>query len=171
MMVKANPEWNVAVAVEQIPDNGLHLEIEAPASVLVALAKHADVRDVTYLSACFDLARQGAGVRVAGQVSAKVGQTCVVTLEPVENTVDEQIDLLFAPGAKVPAKAGEEPPEPLVDGKIDLGAIASEFFFLGIDPYPRKAGVEFVPPQAAERGEHPFAALETLKKRLGGGQS
>ncbi len=39
----------------------------------------------------------------------------------------------------------DEPPEPLVDGKIDLGAIATEFLLLGIDPYPRKAGAEFAP--------------------------
>ena len=65
----------------------------------------------------------------------------------------------------------EEPPEPLADGKVDLGALASEFLLLGIDPYPRKPGAEFAPPQAAEAGEHPFAGLEALKKRLGGGNS
>ena len=66
---------------------------------------------------------------------------------------------------------GEEPPEPLVDGKVDLGALATEFLILGIDPYPRKAGAQFAPPKVEDAGEHPFAALESLKKRrLGGGQ-
>ena len=65
----------------------------------------------------------------------------------------------------------EEPPEPLQDGKVDLGALANEFLLLGIDPYPRKPGAEFAPPAAAEAGEHPFAGLEALKKRLGGGNS
>lgn len=159
------------MAVEEIPDDGLRMEIEAPAPVRVALAELAGVRNVTHLSAIFDLTRQGAGVHVGGQVSARVGQTCVVTLEPIENTVEEPVDLLFAPTATAPAKAGAEPLEPLVDGRVNLGAIASEFFFLGIDPYPRKAGAEFAPSKPAEQGEHPFAALETLKKRLGGDQS
>ena len=65
----------------------------------------------------------------------------------------------------------EEPPEPLIGGTVDLGALATEFLLLGIDPYPRKAGAEFAPPKVEDGGEHPFAALAALKKRLGGGQS
>jgi hypothetical protein len=183
-MEKTGSPWSVSVAVEDIPDTGLHIEIEAPAAVRAELAKLAAVRDLPQLSAVFDLARQGAGVHVLGQVSAQVGQTCVVTLEPIESTLEEAIDVVFAPavagveglaGAEPDgrqAKAGEgEPPEPMLGGKVDLGALATEFLLLGIDPYPRKPGAEFAPPQVADSGEHPFAALETLKKRLGGGQS
>ena len=54
--------------------------------------------------------------------------------------------------------------EPLVDGLIDLGAIATEFLILGLDPYPRKVGAVFQPPQAATPDEGPFAALAALKK-------
>ena len=57
-----------------------------------------------------------------------------------------------------------KPPEPLVDGKVDLGALATEFLMLGIDPYPRKAGAEFAPPKVEDAGEHPFAALAALEK-------
>ncbi len=66
---------------------------------------------------------------------------------------------MFSPDA--PAEAGgaeadasqrrsycrrDEPPEPLVGGTVDLGAIATEFLILGIDPYPRKPGAEFDAP-------------------------
>ncbi len=37
------------------------------------------------------------------------------------------------------------------DGTVDLGAIATEFFLLGIDPYPRKEGAEFEAPKVAGR--------------------
>ena len=57
-----------------------------------------------------------------------------------------------------------EPPEPLVGGTIDLGAVAVEFLMLGIDPYPRKEGAEFAAPSADLEGAHPFAALAALKK-------
>lgn len=168
------------MAVDDIPETGLHLEIEASATARAELAKLAGLRDLPRLSALFDLARKGAGVQVRGQVSAQVGQTCVVTLEPIENAVQEAVDLEFAPASgpapkvKVARKrvAGDdEGPEPLVGGIVDLGALAAEFLILGIDPYPRKAGAEFAAPQQDDAGEHPFAALESLKKTLGGGQN
>jgi len=176
-MDKPGTPWSVPVAVEDIPDAGLHMGIEAPAEVREAVAALAGLRDLPRLSAVFDLTRQGASVHVVGAVRGTVGQTCVVTLEPIHNEVDERIDLLFAPG--VAAKAGDveiktadsagEPPEILVDGRIDLGALAAEFLMLGIDPYPRKAGVAFAAPKADEGGERPFAALAALKKRMGTG--
>ena len=164
----ASVPWSVPVAVEDIPDTGLHIEIEAPAATRAALAELAAVRELPQLAAVFDLTREGPGVHVAGQVRARVGQSCVVTLEPVENPVDEAVDLWFAPGAKAPKTP--EDPEPLVGGRVDLGAIATEFLILGIDPYPRKADAKFTPPKSEDDGAHPFAGLEALKKRLGGSQ-
>ena len=164
----ASVPWSVPVAVEDIPDSGLHIEIEAPAATRAALAKLAAVRELPELAAVFDLTRQGDGLHVAGQVSGRVGQNCVVTLEPIESPVDEAVDLRFAPGAKAPKTP--EDPEPLVGGTVDLGAIATEFLILGIDPYPRKADAKFIPPKSEDGGTHPFSGLQALKKRLGGSQ-
>jgi hypothetical protein len=170
--------WSVLVA--DIADSGLHLEIEAPAEARERLAELAGLRTLPRLSAVFDLARQGSRVHVTGKVSATVGQTCVITLEPIDNAVEEVVDLTFAPmpvGLPAAEAAGRhgrvatEPPEPLIDGTIDLGALASEFLMLGIDPYPRKAGAQFAPPRRADDGPHPFAALEALKKQSGSGKS
>lgn len=174
-MDKTQNPWSVPVDVEDIPDTGLHVEIDAPEAVRTALRALAGLRDLPRLSAVFDLARRGAGVRVTGQVSARVGQTCVVTLEPVESDLEESVDLVFAPASAESAKAetfdlgtqDEDSPEPLVDGKLDLGAIATEFLLLGIDPYPRKAGAEYAPVKADDGSARPFAGLEALKKRLG----
>jgi len=173
MNISENP-WSVPVAVEDIPETGLHLEIDAPADARAGVAALAGLRELPQLSAVFDLARRGAGVHVAGRVSARVGQTCVVTLEPIENDIEETVDLEYAPAlvesAQIHAKdvkADEEPPELLTDGKVDVGAIATEFLLLGIDPYPRKAGAAFASVKADEGRARPFAALEALKKRLG----
>ena len=179
-MKKTRNPWSVPVAVDDIPDTGLHVAIEAAAAIRGELAELAALRELPQLSAVFDLTREGAGVHVCGQVSARVGQTCVVTLEPVESAVEEAVDLKFAPASGAdPApkstrkrtRGDDEPPEPLVNGTLDLGALATEFLILGIDPYPRKAGAQFAPPKLDDAGEHPFAALESLKKTLGGGQS
>jgi hypothetical protein len=170
----------VPVDVEDIGDTGLHMEIEAPADVRAALAETAGLRDVKQLKATIDLTKHGERVDVLGRVNATVGQTCVVTLEPIDNEIVEAVDLVFAPmssGATAAPRSGgqrkgdDEPPEPLIDGTIDLGAVANEFLMLGIDPYPRKAGAQFAPPQAADDGPRPFAALEALKKRLGSPKS
>lgn len=174
-MDKTGNPWSVPVAVDEIPDTGLHMEIEAAPEIRAAVAGLGDVRDVARLAATFDLTRQGAGVHVTGRVRGRVGQTCVVTLDPVENDIDEAIDVRFVPGAEAGAghsvhalDEDEEPPEPLVGGTVDLGALATEFLLLGIDRYPRKPGAEFTPPAVEDAGEHPFAALEALKKHRGG---
>lgn len=174
--------WSAPLAVEDIPDTGQHIEIEAPAAARAAVAALAGLRELSHLSAVFDLTRLGVVLHVSGQVSARVGQTCVVTLEPIESEVEEVVDLKFAPapasapdkapkGARKRKRADEELPEPLVGGTMDLGALAIEFLILGIDPYPRKAGAQFAAPKTEDAGEHPFAALEALKNRLGGAKS
>jgi uncharacterized metal-binding protein YceD (DUF177 family) len=184
-MKKSKSPWSVPVHVSDIPETGLHMEIEAPEAVRAEAAELAGLRNLPRLSAVFDLTRQGAGVAVRGQVRAQVGQTCVVTLEPIENAVEESVELKFAPapadaapsepkstksGRKRP-RGDEEPPEPLNDGTLDLGALALEFLILGIDPYPRKPGAQFASPKVEAGGEHPFASLQSLKKTLGGGRS
>ncbi len=167
------------MTAEDIPETGLHVEIEAPDVVRAELASLAGLRELPRLCAVFDLSRRGEGVRVNGQVSALVGQTCVVTLEPIESDLEEIVDLVFTSEVNDAAQTKVETvsarpddqnaPEPLVGGKLDLGAIATEFLLLGIDPYPRKPGAEFEPAKAGDDEARPFAALEALKKQLGSG--
>jgi hypothetical protein len=178
-MEKSALPWSAPVAVDDIPDSGLHVELAAPTAARDEIARIAGLRALPRFSAVFDLIRHGDSTQVMGQVSAQIGQNCVVTLEPIETELAEQVDLMFAtPAGKTKegtrvkaAKADGDPPEPLIGGVVDLAAIATEFLLLGIDPYPRKAGAEFSSPKVADDGAHPFAALEALKKRPGGGQA
>lgn len=169
--------WRAPVVVAQIPETGLHREIEASGREREAMAKVAGLREVLSASASFDLVpKSGGRVHVVGRVRARIGQTCVVTLDPIENDIDEEIDLIFAPYEQVRhladmvAEAEDEeaevpePPEPILHGVIDLGRLATDCLFLAIDPYPRKPGVVFEPRITAVAPEdHPFAALKTLK--------
>jgi uncharacterized metal-binding protein YceD (DUF177 family) len=160
--------WTIPVTIADIPDGGSHHDLFADAAVRDSVAQLAGLRALPRLEASFDLNRRGEGVAVRGEVRARVGQTCVVTLEPIESDVQETIDLLFMPIEKgadaAAARQKGEPPEPLENGVVDLGAIAVEFLVLGLDPYPRKPGVEFSRPENADKGAHPFAALAALKK-------
>lgn len=181
-MDKVIVPWSVPVAVDDIPDHGMHIEIDASAPVRAQVLALVDglstVHDLASLSAVFDLTRRGAKVHVRGSVRARVGQTCVVTLEPMESLVDETVDLTFAPTAagagepvgEIDIRPHDEPPEPLAGSMLDLGVLATEFLALGIDLYPRKSGVEFSPVTIGEDAPKPFAALAALKKRLGDGE-
>jgi uncharacterized metal-binding protein YceD (DUF177 family) len=175
-----NRPWSIPVRLDEIPETGLHIDLEADAPTRAAVAAAVAVNEVPRFAASFDLARHGReGMHVVGTVSAQVLQTCVVTLDPVENQIEEGIDLVFvAPSALGPA-ANEvnleaeavEPPESLIDGVVDLGAVATEFLMLAIDPYPRKPGAVFEPPENADAGSHPFAALAALRSGRDRGRS
>jgi Large ribosomal RNA subunit accumulation protein YceD len=165
--------WQVAVAVDDIAETGQHFNLVADAGVRSAVARTAGLRDLPRLQASFDVSRHGAdSLHVAGVVSATVGQNCVVTLEPLSNEVEAAIDLVFLP-QQVTAAADGKPaprdikwgdPEPLIDGIVDLGALAVEFLILGLDPYPRKPDAVFEPPQSQTAEPGPFAALAKLAK-------
>jgi hypothetical protein len=172
----AAPPWQIPVAVDDIAESGQHFDLVADAGVRAAVARVAGLRDLPRLQASFEVTRRGAGgLHVTGVVSATVEQNCVVTLEPLANEVEETIDLVFVPRQPPAPKDGEtepEPrdvkwndPEPLIGGVVDLGALAAEFLILGLDPYPRKPGAVFEPPQDAKAEEGPFAALAKLAKR------
>jgi len=176
MTHKGDP-WSVPVNVAQIPESGMHREIEAGRAERAAMAEVAGVREILSASAVLDVTpKTGGRVHVAGHVRARVGQTCVVTLDPIENDIDERIDLIFAPPQQIPqladladeaAGSDEEipdPPEPIVNGVIDLSRLATDALFLAIDPYPRRLDAVFEPPVvAADPEDHPFAALKALR--------
>jgi uncharacterized metal-binding protein YceD (DUF177 family) len=168
-MTERTQPWHVSVRLEDVPETGLHLDLVADADVRADVAVLAGVRDVPRLEAAVDLARLGNGLRMTGRVSATVGQICVVTLESMENLVDEPIDLIFAraPTGDLADQSAtfevDEPPEVLSDGAVDVGAIVTEFLMLGIDRYPRKPGVTFESPVEESTGASPFAVLAKLK--------
>jgi hypothetical protein len=175
--------WRVPVLVAQIPESGLHREFEADQATREAMAEIAGLRNIASAGASFDMAlKRGGRVQVTGRVRARIGQTCVVTLDPIENEIDEQIDLIFAPsgqiaGEKIPHLSDlvdapvtpdaetPDPPEAIINGVIDLGRLATEVLFLAIDPYPRKPDAVFEPyVEPAEPDDHPFAALKSMRR-------
>ena len=159
--------------VEAIPRDGRTVDIEASPSEREALAAIYQLPSIEELSAGFTLRRSAGGeVRVTGAVHGRLTQLCVVSLEPFPADVDEEVDVQFAPlpdGAAAPrlaeepqtfSIADEDEPDPIIDGKIDLGALAAEFFALGLDSHPRKPGAVLEWSGDEEEGEgSPFSAL------------
>jgi uncharacterized metal-binding protein YceD (DUF177 family) len=173
--------WRVPITVAHIPDTGLHRKLEASTAERQAMAELAGLREILSAQAAFDVTpKSGGRVHVTGYVRARVGQTCVVTLDPIENEIDEEIDLMFAPEAEARRLADlieegqdneeppeiADPPEAIVGGIIDLGRLATDALFLAIDPYPRKSGAVFeAEVTTADPGDHPFAVLKALQEK------
>jgi len=115
------------------------------------------------------------GVQIEGRWRAAVRQTCGVTLDPFDSDLEGELRLRALPqGSAALGGAdeaggeldldpeGEDPPDVLPDDRIDLGAYVVEALSLAIDPFPRKPGVQFEPPEQA--GEpSPYAVLAKLK--------
>ncbi len=164
--------------------SGTAFRVESTEAERQALAAEYDIVGIDVLDADLRIRRDGAtGLRVTGTVKARIRQVCVVTLEEFASDLSEPVDVRFAPAAEVevleaaqaarpPAQDDEvepELPDPIVAGRIDLGALTAEILALGLDPYPKKPGVAFAEPEAEAPDEaaSPFAALRGLTGRDG----
>jgi uncharacterized metal-binding protein YceD (DUF177 family) len=174
------------VVVASVAESGTRVKYQASEAECAALAEQdglAALRDLVVEAELFRRGREG--LYAKGRVSAVVTQSCVVTLEPFEARVEEPFEIEFAPQAEAEAAyakamaeieaaldkaavlaAQKDPPDPIIDGKVDLGVLAAEFLALGLDPHPRKPGASFdeILDPLAEEKPSPFAALAKIKK-------
>jgi len=143
--------WSVPIAVEKIPETGLHRDIEADRAARNAMAEAAGLREILSASASIDVTPDSGGrFHVLGRVLAPPEQ--IPALADLVDDGDES-------EADIP-----DPPEPIENGMIDLGRLATDALFLAIDPYPRKPDAVFEPlVAAADPEDHPFAALKALQ--------
>jgi uncharacterized metal-binding protein YceD (DUF177 family) len=154
--------------VKNLPAKGTEVHVAATAAECAELAKDFGLPAIHSLSAEFNLHSSAKGVHVAGVVKARITQICVVTLESFDSDIEEEVEVDFAESSGMPPEPPTEmheyePPDEIVNGEIDLGTLASEFLALGLDPYPRKPGVEFNYRDPADAEDSPFAALNKLK--------
>ncbi|TYC63492.1 DUF177 domain-containing protein [Rhodobacterales bacterium] len=187
-MATADFPYSYKINASRVVDKDQKLVVEPDAAGLKAIADSYDLRSVESLNADFVLKPyRKAGLRVVGTITAQLTQVCVVTLEPFESTVTIDVDRTFEPHSERSRKIrdlndeGEieidleslDPPDVIIDGVLDLGAVISEELALSLDPFPRKPGVEFDGPdeddvEAAAPEEDkpsPFAALQALKDK------
>jgi uncharacterized metal-binding protein YceD (DUF177 family) len=176
-MAEAMP-FSRVVRVDALPREGQMVTIEATPAEREALASFYKLPAIAALTATLRLEPWGrGGARITGAVHGALTQICVVSLEPFPATVDEAVDVRFAPQASADPKflaaketqafslADEDEPDPIINGRIDLGALTAEFLALGLDPYPRKPGVALDDEGTrSERTDSPFAALAERNK-------
>jgi hypothetical protein len=157
------------VRLDALPAEGETFALEATPEERAALARSYKLPSIEALTASLTVRRASrGGARVTGGVHGELTQTCVVSLDPFPAVVDEEVDVRFAPPTDDRPRPADEPftvsmdedePDSLIDGKIDLGALAAEFFAIGLDPYPRKPGVVFEPSSEEPEELSPFTVL------------
>ena len=184
-------EFSRFVDCGKLTSGGRSYAIEADSQEREALEKRLAINSLEYLTAEFFVAPgKGGQIVLTGQLKARVTQTCVVSLKPVISDIDISIERVFSESAKhywgqekEPDEDGNfsgsgqeadlaEPPEPMENGGVDLGEVASEELAIELDPFPRLPGIELAD-SIGIRGTHqpeetknPFAVLEKLKKKL-----
>ena len=172
-------ELTWAHATRDIPQSGLSREHAASPEELAGVARVLDLVACTRLEAAYAVVPASDGrYRLSGTLRAEITQTCVVTLEPVANAIEERFDVTFWPDEDMPAPPSgeldmdEEPdPEPIVAGQIAVGRVVFECLAAAIDPFPRKPGavLDWRSPLAADdaagKPENPFAVLATIKPK------
>jgi hypothetical protein len=151
------------VAVADIPPDGLEVAVEATPEEREALARDFKLPAIHALTGSFRLSGTRSRVHASGRVEARIEQVCVVTLEPFESEVHEDVEVDFAAASGTPAP-GQDTPDAIVGGSVDLGALTAEFLALGLDPHPRKPGVDFSFETAEDPSPSPFAALDKLRR-------
>ena len=174
------PEFSVEVKLDSISDEPKEYHLKADNDQKSALARRFGLLSIDSFETDLVLSwlKPGRILAVKGRILAGVTQACVVTLEPVTATVDEELEIIFARNS---ADLGDlldpNEVEALEDEILDIGEVVAEELSLALDPYPRHPdvdpsalelgpGAELVTEEEAseaQKRENPFGILAELK--------
>lgn len=169
---------------------GAALEIVASDSERAALARRFGFLGLPALSTRVTVDhRPGGQIVVEGRLRGRIVQACVLTLDPVNQDLDDAFRIVFKKdladdrdpeNGEAVLSAQADAPEPLTGNLLDVGEIIAEQLSLAADPYPRRAGarLEDVLPKPRNPGRrgppdqrrHPFAGLAALRDKPGRGR-
>lgn len=157
---------------------GSEQKIEATENERLKACADLGLVDIRALAAVLVLNRnEDSTIHVTGRVAAEIVQTCVFSLDPVNQTIDEPIALSIVQenrkkGSDITEAVEvnidpdqDDPPEIITGPVLDLGTIVLEHFILAIDPYPRAPGAEAPinsPKDAVGASDSPFSVLADL---------
>lgn len=178
------------VDLDRMGPGGAALDIVASDSERAALAKRFGFLGLPALSARVTVDRRlGGQIVVEGRLRGRIVQACVLTLDPVNQDLDDAFRIVFKKdladdrdpeSGDAVLSAQADAPEPLTGNLLDVGEIVAEQLSLAADPYPRRPGakLEDVMPKLRHHGRrgppdqrrHPFAGLAALRDKPGRGR-
>ena len=170
------PLLDAQVRLDSLPATGRHLKVTASEDQRAVIAERLGILSVESLNAELHARPLKGGIEVSGKLSAEVSQACVITFEPVSETISEELFRLFLHGPSdepVPASGAEvfvdldgaDQPDRFEGPEVDLTEWLVETLSLALEPYPRKPGAAVAPEYHDEGDEtdSPFQALKALK--------
>ena len=188
------PEWPHRVETARIGVEPFAVRLAATEQQRKDMARRAGVDAIASLEADMILQRtSGNGrIHVKGTVNAEVTQDCAVTLKKVQNSITDDFEAWYTDhqqvislagvrrerdsmlsGGELPVTEEHEDPETAVDGYIDVGELAAQYFCLAVSPYPRAGDSDYenyVDTGFAAKPstrQNPFAALKNWKSGKG----
>ncbi|MBI1180548.1 MAG: DUF177 domain-containing protein [Alphaproteobacteria bacterium] len=174
------------VEIASLPEGGRDVAFTASSEECAAIAARLDLLDLAdfRVSGRLEPLRRGRAARFEAHLSARVTQACVVSLDPVESRIEEDISTELVDEAEAEALAATDPEETeerdwevLEEGAVDLGELAVQHLALALDPYPKRPDLQDEPPVTARSGgqeeeseaeaadSNPFAVLKRLKDK------
>jgi uncharacterized metal-binding protein YceD (DUF177 family) len=164
--------WSIRIPLSDLRRGPITRDLTPDAGVQGAIAQALQLAELKGLSARVRLTPWHDGVELSGEWAAVVTQVCGVSLDPFETPLSGAFQVRCAPlGSELLTQPeseleidldADDPPDALEQDWIDVAAYVVEHLALDIDPFPRKPGVEFVPPPA-ETPASPFAVLARLR--------
>lgn len=184
-------EWTHMFDTNKI-DDAISLNLSPDEETKTRLAKRIGVLSLDALKADLTLQNEQGGrvVHITGKINADVTQICVVSMEKIKNNIEDEFEAWFANAdqavslnkvrqkkmiekgnRELPMIEEQDDPEPMIDGKIDLGELVTQYLSLSIDPYPQAEGVEYeigddqAQASSSVAFKNPFAALKDWKAK------
>lgn len=186
-------EFSYKIRADKVDEKQETYHIEADDEARKDLAERLKVVSVDSLSADISVQRiQGFVIAVKGSLAGLVTQESKVSLEPVQEKVEDSFEAFFAENTNAVSFARKrqehimenhdpevsflderDDPEPIENGQVDLGEVVAQYLSLALNPFPKREEEHFPVGDddlhAEETGqlpENPFAKLEALKEKL-----
>ncbi|MEP3244876.1 MAG: DUF177 domain-containing protein [Sneathiella sp.] len=187
-MQDAGAEFTRWINVERLGAKPVTINITASDKECKDIAKRLQIPTVHSLMMTGTLGRkENTGlIELKASVKASVDQSCVVSLAPVRQEIEEEFaicytfkkdDILVEDLDYVVGLEEDDLPELIVDGQVDVVQAMSEQVALALDPYPRAEGEEELLMSEDAQGldaeaedtdkqvHRPFADLKDLMKK------
>jgi uncharacterized metal-binding protein YceD (DUF177 family) len=185
-------EFGRLIGIDSIEERGQAFAIEATDQQRHALARRFGVLSIGSLAARGMLTRGAnpSNFRLDARLEAEVAQQCVISLETVVQRIAVDFSREFKTDACFDASDvddglhevfldldSDDLPDPVIQGKIDVGEAVAEQLALELDPFPRASEARFdelvlryqdIDAKAA--AINPFSALASVKEKLQKGE-
>jgi len=172
-MAEAVTSWPFEVRLGAVQRGAINIRLGPDEAVRKALARQLHLVSLDRLEADIGLAAWMDGAELTGWIKATVVQTCSITAEPLESQIDAGFSVRMVPegSPNIPQAEGveieidaeaDDAPDVLESDVIDVSQYVVEHLSLELDPFPRKPGAVFEPPEDTTPLS-PFAALAKLR--------